>query len=120
MHDISEKFTNSKTCRILLSYKKVDDVINAYEFPVKHVASVPIKMHGSGSQFTCNIFTRIGKPGPGAKKKCQGVPCDPLFWDSIQTCMNGPDAVSSSVNGHVDKFFKSKRKRPRKDIKYTE
>lgn len=113
MFTIRDLFMKSKSCRILLSYKTVDEIINDYEFPVRHIDSVPTIMHGSARQFTCRIFERVGKAGPGAKEQILGRPCDPIFQDAFRTCMEGRDAVSKHVKQHVEEFYSTKPERKR-------
>ena len=119
MHAIAEIFNRSSTAQYLVSYKKPNKIINFYKFDVEKIFQFLTSMHGSSEGHTCYIYRRVGTPGIGATEDCVGseVPCDPLFKEAWETCKYGGfDAVNNHVAAKVDKFYKEKPVRNRKQV----
>ena len=114
MYDIAEIFNHSKIAQWLITYKKPQLIIHQYKFQVQLVTKFQTSMHGSAEGHNCYIFRRTEKSGIGAREKCCGEPCDPLFMEAFKINRDGFVATSKHVAEKVNKFFAEKPSRNRK------
>ena len=122
---------SSKAVEYLISFKRPRLIINRYRFNVELVSHLPTSMHASGEGHQCYIFRRLcvgrtrrcsyqaGHRGEGDDnlKKVGGIACDPLFYKAFSLCQLGRDSMSNYISKEVERFYKTKPKRSRKQVK---
>ena len=135
---------SSDAVQYLISFKKPKQIIDRYRFNVELVCHLPTSMHASGEGHQCYIFKRMCE-GRASKsrasttrrcyklrhcrqevrnvckdsntlKKVDGIACDALFYKAFLLCRSGRGSMSKYVSEEVDKFYKTKPKRSRKQV----
>ena len=130
---------SSDAVQYLISFKKPKQIIDRYRFNVELVCHLPTSMHASGEGHQCYIFKRSRKGRATTTRRCcrlrhcrqevmnmckdsdtlkkvDGIACDALFYKAFLLCRSGRGSMSKYVSEEVDKFYKTKPKRSRKQV----
>ena len=125
---------SSNAVEYLISFKRPYLIIKRYGFNVELVSHLPTSMHASGEGHQCYIFRRscdgrttrgycrgyqVGHrcEGNDNLKKVGGIACDPLFYKAFSLCQLGRDSMSNYISEEVERFYETKPKRSRKQVK---
>ena len=123
---------SSNAVEYLISFKRPYLIIKRYGFNVELVSQLPTSMHASGEGHQCYIFRRlcVGRTrccssyqaghryeGDNFLKKVGGIACDQLFYKAFSLCQLGKDSMSNYISKEVERFYKTKPKRSRKQVK---
>ena len=130
MQIIADIFNRSSNAvKYLISFKRPNIIISKYGFNVELISHLPTSMHASGKGHKCYIFRRlcvgrarccsrqVGTLCECILKKVGGIACDPLFYKAFSLCQLGRDSMSNYVSEEVHRFYQSKPKRSRKQVK---
>ena len=126
MQIIADIFNRSSNAvKYLISFKRPSHIINRYRFNVELVSHLPTSMHASGEKHECYIFRRLcvgrargnRREGIDNLKAVSGIACDPLFYKAFSLCQLGRDSMSNYISKEVDRFYETKPKRSKKQVK---
>ena len=132
MQIIADIFNRSSNAvKYLISFKRPSHIINRYRFNVELVSHLPTSMHASGEKHECYIFRRLcvgrarccscqvgnRREGIDNLKAVSGIACDPLFYKAFSLCQLGRDSMSNYISKEVDRFYQTKPKRSKKQVK---
>ena len=59
----------------------------------------------------------LAREGIDNLKAVSGIACDPLFYKAFSLCQLGRDSMSNYISKEVDRFYETKPKRSKKQVK---